>query len=159
MGCAASGKTTLAKKISKIIDVPVYHLDSIFWVKKGGIKQDLFLEKITKLMQREGWVIEGDFSRSITFEPRLHAADIIIYYDLSKIIIYWRLLKRLVKNFSKVRAEMPGNNTELSIFIPTAKHIWNFRSTKALEKIEEYKNAKKVFILKTLKDEKKLFAG
>jgi adenylate kinase family enzyme len=46
LGVTASGKTTLANKISEILNIPVTHLDKIFWKEKGGIKQNLFVAEL-----------------------------------------------------------------------------------------------------------------
>ena len=31
IGSSGSGKSTLSKQLSNILDIPVYHLDALFW--------------------------------------------------------------------------------------------------------------------------------
>jgi adenylate kinase family enzyme len=53
IGATASGKTTLANKISKILDIPVYHLDKIAWKdNRVFAAQALIIEKVDEIIKK-----------------------------------------------------------------------------------------------------------
>lgn len=54
VGCPGSGKTTLAKKLGRILDIPVHHLDKIFWKEnKTPSHQSEFIEAQNELMKEQ----------------------------------------------------------------------------------------------------------
>jgi len=59
-GNAGSGKTTLARKLSQALGIPVASLDSVVW-KEGWIaasKEERALGE-EQLVVRDSWIIEG----------------------------------------------------------------------------------------------------
>ena len=153
VGCPGSGKTTLANKIGFLLNIPVSHLDKIFWVQKGGIKQDIFLAQQEEIMKNDKWIIDGDFIRSKSFEVRLNKADTIIFLKFSKIKIYYRLLKRAIKYFNKTRPDMAGDSKK-HINWPLLKFIWNYPTNDIRKKVIEYSKDKNVIVLSNNKEEK-----
>ena len=64
-GSVASGKTTLAKNISKQLNIPYYEGDCIAWgfpnekrYKRSDKEQEKRVEKINK---RSEWIVEGTY--------------------------------------------------------------------------------------------------
>lgn len=155
LGCPASGKTTLGIYLSEKFSIPLYHLDKIFWVQKGGIKQDIFLEKQMEIMSREKWIIDGNFLRSTSYEVRLQNADTIIFFYLSKAVIFLRLIKRYFKYFNKKR---PDSSSESRFHIDwhIIKFIWNYPSDEEFNKISAFAQGKRVYIIRSLRDEIRL---
>ncbi|EGT3616940.1 hypothetical protein FHH43_11970 [Clostridium perfringens] len=67
-GIVASGKTTLAKKLSKELSIPYFEDDCIAWgfldgkrYKHSDEEQKSIIEKIDK---NESWIIEGTYRKS-----------------------------------------------------------------------------------------------
>lgn len=145
----------MANFIGKLLDIPVYHLDKIFWKEKGGIKQDVFIQEQDVILQNKKWIIDGHFWKSKTFDIRLDASDVIIFFDLPKRIIYWRLFKRVLTHYGKERPDMP-NGMKTFFDWNLIKYIWNYSSDDVLHKIEGYSDKKQVFIIKNLEDEASL---
>ncbi len=99
LGSVGSGKTTLAKRLSKELNIPFFELDNVVWEyhPEGDIKRSpeeierLFLE----ILNNENWIIEnvgGSF-----FDKGFEEADTIIYLNMSKSILYQRVLLRWIK--------------------------------------------------------------
>lgn len=153
VGCPSSGKTTLANKLGVLLNIPIFHLDKIFWVQKGGIKQDIFLAQQEEIMNNDKWIIDGDFIKSKSFEVRLNKADTIIFLKFSKIKIYYRLLKRAIKYFNKTRPDMAGGSKK-HINWHLLKFIYNYPTNNIHKKILEYTKDKNVFVLNNFKEEK-----
>lgn len=160
LGVTASGKTTLANKISKILNIPVTHLDKIFWKEKGGIKQDAFVAELEDVMKAEKWIIEGSMPRSKTLDMRLDNADTIIFYDAPLWLVLWRQTKRFFKYYGKVRPDMAGDNKQKYPFTwAELQHARKYPTKDLYSKILKFKDAKMVVIIKSPKDEKRFLAS
>ena len=153
VGCTDSGKTTLANKLGSLLHIPVYHLDKIFWIQKGGIKQDVFIAQQEKMMQENAWIIDGNFMRSKSFDMRLSNADTVIFFNFPKIVIFWRLLKRFFQYFNKARPDM-GAGQKGTLSWHDIKFIWNYPTTEILNKVLAYSDTKNVVILHSKKEER-----
>lgn len=83
IGIVASGKTTLAKKLSKQLDVPFYELDCIVWHKTDTERYKRTpaqqLEVIKDIDSKSNWIIEGTYRESC--HCLLDMADRLIFLD------------------------------------------------------------------------------
>lgn len=97
IGAVGSGKTTLAKKISKEINVKYYELDNITW-KRNSNGPDIRRseEEITsifeKIISKDNWIIEN-VGKNI-YSKAYDKADYIIYINLNKFTLYYRIILR-----------------------------------------------------------------
>ena len=96
LGPVGSGKSTLARKISCALNTKYHELDSIVWkkaitgdVKRTSEDRDKLFKKI---IERKDWIIE-DVCRDC-FKEALSQTDIIIYINLKRPVLYWRIFKR-----------------------------------------------------------------
>ncbi|WP_042209584.1 P-loop NTPase family protein, partial [Paenibacillus durus] len=66
IGSGGSGKSTLSQKLSKILNIPVIHLDAHFWnanwVPTPNDEWDQIVEKFTN---EDQWIIDGNYSRTL----------------------------------------------------------------------------------------------
>ncbi len=86
-----------------------------------------FIEIQRAMLNEEAWVVEGcSFS---TFEMRFAKADVLIYFQFSRLICFFRLFKRLF-NYEKDFGGLRAINWEI------LKYTWNFDKEKR-SKIEE----------------------
>lgn len=93
MGSSASGKSTLARTLSKQLNIEVYHIDRMFW-KSGwvSIGADALKEELEKVTALDEWIIDGNYSK--TLDVRLPRATHIIYLERSTIGNLFRAFKR-----------------------------------------------------------------
>lgn len=92
-----TGKTTLAKKLSKQYNIKYYEIDSIVHddnnkIKRTSKQQDEIIEKINNNVN---WIIEGVLRKNLYY--LLELADKIIYLDISKKVRNRRILIRYIK--------------------------------------------------------------
>ena len=132
VGGPGTGKTTLATKLSEILDIPAIYLDGVNynanWEEVGKYKRDsIILEKI----KQDKWIIDGNYSA--TFLSRAQRADLVIWLDYSSFSIIKGVLGRYIKNFNKEKPEIPGckERIDKAFF----KYIITFRR-KSRKKIE-----------------------
>ena len=79
IGNGGTGKSTLAQKIGKELDIPVTYLDLIMWNKNWDrLPEREFKKKIAEITSTKNWVIEG-WGYHSTLNDRIEKADVIIY--------------------------------------------------------------------------------
>lgn len=80
IGCPGSGKTTFSKKLNKIIDIPLYHLDMMYWNEdKEPVEPYLFMVKLLCTMELDKWILDGNYGSSLKL--RLQKCDTVFYLD------------------------------------------------------------------------------
>lgn len=81
IGSPGAGKSTFARKLAKVIDLPVYSLDLLFWNSdQTTVSRDEFLKRMSKILnEEEQWIIEGNYSLSLA--QRLAKADTVFWLD------------------------------------------------------------------------------
>ncbi len=131
IGLPGSGKSTFAVRLSKLLDIPVHHLDRHMF-EPDGKKRDKreFIEIQNAILNEESWIVEGcSFS---TFEMRFAKADTLIYFQFPRFVCYWRIFKRLF-NYEKSFGSLRIINWEI------IKYIWNFDKDKKA-RIDDLRN-------------------
>ena len=102
IGPVASGKTTLARKLSKKLNIKMYELDKIVWDDARGVKRsdEEILLLFSKILNKNSWIIE-DVGRN-KFREGIKVADIVYYINLSKTSLYKRCIFRWIKQMLKI---------------------------------------------------------
>ncbi len=98
IGPVGSGKTTLAKHLSKKYNIPMYELDKVVWDDEHGNVKRTDAEISTlfhDIIKNKKWIIE-DVGRE-KFHDGIINADIVYYINLSNITIYIRCVFRWIK--------------------------------------------------------------
>jgi len=99
IGSVASGKTTVAKKLSEKLDIPWYELDCIVYCdsKTERYKRtpEQQVEIIMNIDKSKKWIIEGTYRKSC--HCLLDMADTVIFLDPPLMVKKLRVLKRFIK--------------------------------------------------------------
>ena len=100
IGCSGSGKTYLAKALSKKYNIPHFDLDDIQWdnnIQGYGVKMPV--EKRNTLLQEilanDKWIIEGVYYAWV--QQSFEEADKIYLLDVPQCICKSRIIKRFIK--------------------------------------------------------------
>jgi len=150
IGSGGAGKSTLAKQMAGILDLPVFHLDSLFWKPnwQKTPKPD-FDKQLIELMNQQHWILDGNYSRTI--ELRMQYADTVIFLNFNRFLCLWRAFLRTY--LAKRVDPIPGCKPQMDMEF--VKWIWSYsrnRVPKVLEILNRYKDSKKIFILKNPKE-------
>ncbi len=124
IGCSGAGKSTLARALGEKLDLPVTHLDQLWWSPGWEhVTREEFDQKLQSVLWQRRWIIDGNFSRTI--QQRLSRCDTLIYLDFSRWACLRGMLQRVLGSYGKVRPDMsPGCPERFDWeFI---KFIWNF---------------------------------
>jgi len=98
IGSVASGKTTLARKLSQQLNIKHYEIDSIVHDDINSIKRTTEQQKeiIEQIDTQQEWIIEGTLRKNLNY--LLDKADNVIYLDTPlrtrKIRIFTRFIKQ-----------------------------------------------------------------
>ena len=106
IGCCGSGKTTLAKKLSNKLNLPLIHLDKLNWRDNWkNISKEEFDDLLWAEVVKSTWIIDGNYERTIPL--RLKYCDTVIYMDYSRISCLYGVIKRVVTGYGKSRLITP----------------------------------------------------
>ena len=106
IGCCGAGKSTLARRLHKITNLPLHHLDLYYWKENWTETPKEDWEPIVaELANKDEWIIDGNYGG--TFKPRMERADTIIFLKYNTLQCLYRVTKRIVKYHGKVRPDMP----------------------------------------------------
>lgn len=150
IGSGGAGKSTLSRRMSEILGIPVFHLDTYFW-KSDWVPSDKeeWKQVHTTLMQNEKWIMDGNYGG--TLDNRLASADTVIFLDLPTWITTYQVIKRRVMYHGRARPDMNQGCRE-RLDWTFVKWVWNYRRDHRegiMEKLEDLRSEKQIIILKT----------
>jgi len=156
IGTSCSGKTTLARQLSKLLHIPHIELDTLFWKNNWQIAdREQFRKNVARVVEQGNWVIDGNFS--IVRDLVWVRADTIIWLDYPFIVIFLQALTRSIKRIV-TKEKLFGDNVETfrqtffsknSILYWICVSHWDYKKTytRLLKNSE-----KKIFILKSKRE-------
>lgn len=128
IGCGGAGKSTLARQLGEKLNIPVVHLDQLFWkpgwVERSDEEFDVILEQ---KLEKPKWIMDGNFNR--TMPKWLEKCDAVIYLDFSRFACLRGVAKRVLTNYGKVRPDMGAGCPE-RFDLDFLKWVWNFNKNK-----------------------------
>lgn len=159
VGCGGAGKSTFSRELSNKLDIPVYHLDKLFW-NEGWIETPKaeFNKKIEKVINKDKWIIDGNYIRTI--DIRAKKADTIIFINMPTYICLYRIFKRRFMYRRKSRPDMAEGCPE-GIDIEFFKWVLSYNKKirpEILKKLSLYKE-KDIIILNGKKEVRKFLEG
>ena len=116
LGCAGSGKTTLARQLGKRSGAPVICLDTIWQPHWDQNDVPAFRALIKNAHASERWISDGNFAVA-TFDIRLPRATLVVWLESSKLSCLWRVITRVLK---------PGEAHGVRRIGKVLTFIWNF---------------------------------
>jgi len=97
-GLSGSGKTTVARRLARVLDVPHVELDALHWRHHpdwGMPSDEEFLPEVQQSTAGDAWVVEGNYSRSRDiFWPRV---ELMVWLDLPLRTACWRVFLRTLR--------------------------------------------------------------
>lgn len=153
IGICGAGKSTFATKLAKKVNIPLYHLDKMYWKEIWTESEmDDFRARVLEVTNKDQWIIEGNYGS--TYDLRLPKADTIFVLDYSKYLAMFRATKRILKHYRKTRPDMAPNCPERFDW-DFYKFMWNFPKNnrpKLEEALKTYASDKNVIRFKSPKE-------
>lgn len=151
IGCSGSGKSTLAKKLGSITNIPVVHLDNLYWRSDWKpVSNETFDELLHHELTKEIWIIDGNYNR--TLSKRIDFCDTVVYLDFPRLTCLGGVLRRSIAHRGQSRSDMRDNVPKFFDF-QFLQWIWRFNKENRDKYCKMLGNSnKQVFILHKHKD-------
>jgi len=147
-GRPGSGKSTFANHLGKTLNLPVYHLDKIFythnWVERD--KQE-FLSLQQKMVNLDNWIINGNATKSL--EMRYAKADIAIYFLFPRITCLRRIIKRRFTKNNHIDDRALNCPEKISWKLIWYMWTFNWRAKKTVANLQQKYPQTKFYLIKS----------
>lgn len=148
IGSVASGKTTLAGKMSKSLGIPHYELDSIVYMETGNGQYkrtpEQQVEEIHRIDQVGDWIIEGTYR--VNNHCLLDLADKVVFLDPP----LWKRKIRIVTRFCRQRLGLEVCHYRPNLHMLKMMYRWTNEFEKNRLGFEERLNGYRVKLILTL---------
>ena len=153
IGSGGSGKSTFSVRLGRLLDLPVIHLDTLYW-SPGWVEPDKseWAKTVRQIIKQDSWILDGNYSG--TLAERIEACDTVIFLDVPRLICIWRVLKRAISHRGRTRPDMSAGCPE-RLSLAFLLWIWaypNRSRRKVLELLVQARATKNVVHLRTQKD-------
>jgi adenylate kinase family enzyme len=122
VGSGGAGKSTFARALGRVTDLPVVHLDEHFW-HPGWVEtpREEWALAQGALVAQDRWIIEGNYSN--TFDVRFARADTVIVLAFPRRVCIYRALKRVALNWHR---ETQAQGCPEHFDITFLRWLWEF---------------------------------
>lgn len=140
IGSPGAGKSTLARQLSRELDLPLLHLDQIWHATDYSAEaRQVFTQAVADFMaSHEAWIIDGNYANRLP--QRLEQADRVLWLRYPRLLCLYRVLKRslLARFKGERRSDMASQFNERfdREYLAFLRFIWAFPKVTALT-IEE----------------------
>lgn len=136
VGSTGSGKTTLARQLSRLFDVPHIELDSLNWEANWtAAPTDVFRQRVHNALEGDTWVVDGNYTavRDLVWP----GATVLVWLNYPLRVLLWRLLRRTLRRTLRKEELWNGNRERLmtqflsrdSLFLWLLRTYWRRRRT------------------------------
>jgi adenylate kinase family enzyme len=129
LGIAGVGKSTLARRISAALGLPLHQMDRIGWRPGWRLAGNDHVDRgHERIMASDRWVIDGYGSRA-SMERRCDRADTLVLIDQPAWRHYWWAYKRNVKLLFRHNPDLPAGCSKWPLWTMTFKVVRTTRRT------------------------------
>jgi len=146
IGSGGAGKSTVARRLSELLNIQVLHLDQFYW-SSGWIEMEKpeWTRTVEQLLAKDEWIMDGNYSG--TLDLRVAACDTVVFLDLPRTVCLWRVLKRAVIYRNRSRPDMAAGCHE-KLNWKFVAWIWNYprRSRSGIVQLLEAQSDEKTIV-------------
>ncbi len=145
IGTSGSGKSTIAKELSKRLNYPYIEMDAVFWGKNWSEPPDeIFFKNLRQALERESWVLDGNYTRSMPI--KWQKVDTVVWVDYNFARTLYQAVSRAINRIITQKELWPGTGNRESfkmLFSKDSIVLWTIKTY--------HKN--RIKYLKAMKDE------
>ncbi len=116
LGCAGSGKTTLARRLAERTGAALISLDEIWQPHWNEGDVPIFRSLLESAHSGHEWISEGNFALA-TFDIRLPRATLVVWLERTRLFCSWHAITRVFR---------PGESHRLGNLARVLAFIWKF---------------------------------
>ena len=158
-GRPGGGKSTLAQRIAREADLPLFQVDLLRYEEGGTeIPSNEFAKRYNNVLNQPTWVLDG-FASPTTFEATINRATVLAYVERPTPVHYWWVTKRfLLSPFAEPigwpeKSPMWASTLASYRYLRLSDRFWTME-LKA--RLLSYRPAKRVHVVRSKRDERKL---
>jgi adenylate kinase family enzyme len=153
VGSGGAGKSTFSRRLGKILNIEVIHLDTLYW-NPGWVEtpKPVWRNMVEELINKDSWIIDGNYSG--TLDIRVDACDTVIFLDIARLICLSRVIKRVMLYRNGRRPDMAEGCRE-RLTLEFVRWIWNYPKRtrpKVLKLLKDSSHRKNVIRLRNQAD-------
>lgn len=124
VGTSGSGKTSLARRLARELQVPHIELDALFWGPNWTPQPvEHFRERVAEAVAGERWVLDGNYAAVRDLAWR--RATLIVWLDFSFGRVFGRVLWRTLRRVFRREELFSGNRESLAqSFLSRDSILW-----------------------------------
>ena len=108
IGSPGAGKSYFSKRLASVLDLPLYHLDNLYWNEnRTHISREELILKMNEIMEGDKWIIDGNYISTI--ELRVSRAETIFFLDFPTEVC----MEGIASRVGVIRDDMPWTEDEL----------------------------------------------
>jgi adenylate kinase family enzyme len=159
IGCGGSGKSRLARRLAARLDLPVTHLDAVYYdADWNALPQEEFAAIQRELITASArWIIEGNYAS--TLAVRLAAADTVILLDLPTWTCLRGVLQRRIRHCG---GQQPATGIYNRVNVGFVRYIWGYRRLmlpRVHQLITEHAGGAEIVVLRSRRAVRDFLAG
>ncbi|MFG1697231.1 topology modulation protein [Nonomuraea sp. NPDC049309] len=145
VGSGGSGKSHVARELGRLLQVPVIHLDAVYYDDEWNpLPPEKFEAAQRELVGEPCWVIDGNHNSSLYI--RLAACDTVVMMDVPTWAALWGIFFRQLRHGSGQHGSGVYNRIHWGVVSYVATYRRRMRP-KVLAKINEFAAGKQVVYL------------
>ncbi len=159
IGSPGAGKSTLARRLSERLDLPLIHLDREYFGPGWTMPpRPEWRERVRALAAQPAWVMDGNYAS--TFDIRVPRATAIVWLDLPRWRCALSVLWRVARNYGRVRPDL-GPACAEKLDLSFMRWIWTYPDKmrpKTARMLERLRPDQRVFVLRSRSEIPNLYA-
>lgn len=155
IGCGGSGKTTVARELGRILDLPVIHIDGHYRRQSREPPGEGWERVHRGLISGERWVIDG--MKLGVLSERLAHADTVVFLDVPRWACFAGIAQRRLRFRGRSRPELGVYDCVDWAFL---RWVWGFRRTqrsRILDLLDAYEC--RVVVLRNRREARRFLAS
>jgi adenylate kinase family enzyme len=129
VGVTGSGKTALARVLSRRLGLPHVELDALYWGPNWTpVPDEVFRARVAEALRGEAWVADGNYGivRDIVWAR----VDTLVWLDYDLPVILWRLTQRMWQRVFTQEELWNGNRERLRdhFFSRNSLYLWALKT-------------------------------
>jgi hypothetical protein len=151
IGPAGAGKSFLAGELGRRLDLPVVHIDQLYW-QPGWVRTPIaeFEELQRRRIDEPPWIVDAQHDDIVP--DWLEAADTVVFLDVSALRCLWRASRRRLE--PEPAHGGPSGGPPSPAHRALAKFVrgqWHYRTRfrrELLDELSKQRNGRRVFVLR-----------
>ena len=137
-GIQGAGKTTLAEKLGKHLEMPVYFMDRIFYDSNWKLRSlNLMTNDIKQITESDKWIFDGFHTKSS--DEICLKADLCISITSGRFRSYYNIFRRRIRSITHGRTGPPeGSNNK--VYFSLIKKVWARNRKSEKRRLNELQN-------------------